>query len=115
MAQTQASGRIALGSIMGAIATTANTVTGVLDAANQGVGMLNHIVVTAAKQQKDRSILDADDFQEYMVRDKAMQNTLSLKAVKEFIEQDEFNKVNYEESYQRYSKLLGRTKDAPAE
>ena len=115
MAQTTASGRMALGSIMGAISTTANTVSGTLDAVNQGVGMLNHIITTAAKQQKDRSILDADDFQEYMVRDKAMQNVLSLKAVKEFIDADEFNKLNYEESYQRYSALLGRHKETSGE
>lgn len=110
----QASTRIALGSVMAAVATTANTVTGVLDAANAGVGMLNTIVTDAAKKQAARSKLDNEDFMENLIREKAMESTLSLKAIKEFIEVDEFNKTNYESSYIRYSTILGRTTEPSA-
>ena len=112
MAQV-ATTRHALGSVMAAVTQTADTVTGVLSAANAGVGMLNTIVTDAAKKQQARSKLDMEDFMENLVQDKSMENGIRLNTIAEFISSSEFNRTNYERAYIRYSQLLGREVPAP--
>ncbi len=98
--------RLSFGAVLGTVQATANTVTGALDAAAAGIGMLNSFVTQAADNQRIRQIADKEDFIEGLIMEKAEQRaTAHLKADK-FCNKSADHARHYNDAYNAFEKLL---------
>jgi hypothetical protein len=95
-----------IGSIFGAITTTANTVSNTLDALNNGVGMLNKVVTDASRRQAIDSVIDMDQYLENALVTKAQSETEQLVRVDAWLAESAPRKVHYENTYNRLSALF---------
>ncbi len=109
---TVASTRMTFGTILGAIQTSAKTITSTLDAANAGVGMINKFVSDAAENQQVRSKIDNQIFKSTLLKTKAMELAeASLQADAYSLISDQ-HKLRYEESLRELNEALGNTKSS---
>lgn len=95
-----------IGSIFGAITTTANTVSNTLDAINNGVGMLNKVVTDASRRQNIDSIIDMDQYLENALVSKAQVETEQLVRVDAWLAESTERKVHYTKTYDRLAALF---------
>lgn len=95
-----------LGSIFGAITTTANTVSNTLDALNNGVGMLNKVVTDASKRQQIDSVIDMDQYLETALVSKAQAETEQLVRVDAWLAEDASRKAHFNKTYDRLAGLF---------
>lgn len=103
--------RLSFGAVLGSVQSAANTVTGALDAASAGIGMLNSFVTQAADNQKIRQIADKEDFIETLIMEKAEQRaTAHLKADK-FASKSADHARHYNAAYESFTKLLRNPED----
>lgn len=107
-----ANSRMTIGSILAAVQTTANTVTSTLDAANQGIGMLNRYVATAAAKQKIREEEDLVIFELTYQEEKARELAESRRSIREFRNQSTDHQVMYDAAYEELAKLRAARKKA---
>lgn len=103
---TVSNASMTLGSILGAITTTANTFSSSLDALNSGVGMLNKTVTDAAKKQSIDSIIDMEVYQSNAIETKSQQLAESRKKVLEWCAQSDQNSSLYSTAYNQLSALF---------
>lgn len=104
--------RLTFGAVLGSVQSAANTVTGALDAASAGIGMLNSFVTQAADNQKIRQIADKEDFIETLIMEKAEQRaTAHLKADK-FCSKSADHSKHYNAAYDAFEKLLRGTEES---
>lgn len=101
-----ANSRMTLGSILGAIQTTANTVTASLNAVNEGVGMVNKTVSNAAQRQEVRSKLDSAIFEKTLHQEKAMELTESRMVIRDYRKKSDDHSSMYETAYSELHELL---------
>lgn len=98
--------RLSFGAVLGTVQATANTLTGALDAAAAGVGMLNSFVTQAADNQRLRQVADKEDFIEDLVREKAQQRTESDVKIAKFTSKSTGHLAAYNNHYARFESLL---------
>lgn len=101
-----ASTRMSLSAVLGSVHSAATTVTGALDAASAGIGMLNSFVTQAADNQRIRQIADKEDFVENLISEKAMQRTEMLAKVDKFKSKSQGHAQAYDAAYARFTQLL---------
>lgn len=105
-----ATARQTLGSILGATATTFNSLIAVVDVGNTYVSKLQLSADDSYKRQKMESTIDNAMFKEQLIRSKTMEETESTLKAHEFMSKSEQHKLAYEESYKRFSALFTETK-----
>lgn len=103
--------RLSFSAVLGTVQATANTVTGALDAAAAGVGMLNSFVTQAADNQRLRQIADKEDFIEDLIREKGQQRTESDVKIAKFTSKSPDHLTAYKSHYSRFEKLLRTAED----
>lgn len=109
-----ATGRMTLGSIFGAITSTANAVTTTVEAINDGVGMLNRTISVAAEKQRIETEFDMAEYAEQY----ALQTTLRARQFQVSMESwmtrtpDEVTK--FDETHKRLLKAVEDRRKAKA-
>lgn len=103
---TIANSRMTFGSILGAVQTSAVTITSTLDAANNAVGMLNRYVSDAAKRQDVRSKLDNAIFEKTLHQEKAQELAESRLAVLQYTKTSKDHEQHYQSAYDELATLL---------
>lgn len=98
--------RLSFGAVLGTVQAAANTVTGALDAASAGVGMLSSFVTQAADNQRLRQIADKEDFIEDLIREKGQQRTESDVKIAKFTSKSGDHLAAYNNHYARFESLL---------
>lgn len=98
--------RLAFGSILATVQTTAATITSTLEAANSGVGMLSAFVTEAADNQRLRHIADREDFLENLIQERAEARALSAIKVETFCKKSAEHAQHYADAYACFTKLL---------
>jgi hypothetical protein len=101
-----ATARTTLGSLFGVVATSANTVTSVLDAAQQGVGMAAAYVEKAASEQRERHALDKVDFTTNLIQERSQMAAARKVEVAKFRSQSKEHAAYYDESAALYLAAL---------
>lgn len=98
--------RLTLGNILGAISTTANTVTSTLGAVNAGVDMINRSVDQAAKKQQLEQKLDLYLHQQTLVQEKAKELAESRVKVEDWMSKSNSHSEKFQLAYTELSALL---------
>lgn len=98
--------RLSFGAVLGSVQSAANTMTGALEAASAGIGMLNSFVTQAADNQRIRQVADKEDFVEDLIREKGQQRTESDVKVAKFTSKSEGHLKAYNSHYARFESLL---------
>lgn len=98
--------RLSFGAVLGTVQSTANAVTGALDAASAGIGMLNSFVTQAADNQRVRQIADKEDFVENLIMEKAEQRATAYLKVEKFCGKSPDHAKHYQGAYERFTQLL---------
>lgn len=98
--------RSTVGSLLGLVATTANTATGVVDTAAQAIGIAASYVEKAAREQKERHALDAVDFTVNLIQERAQATALRKTEVAKFRSQSTDHAKFYDEAQAMYLKAL---------
>lgn len=106
--------RMTIGNILGTVSSAANTITGAMDAASAGIGMLNSFVTQAADNQRIRQIADKEDFVEDLIREKAVQRTESDVKIAKFTSKSTGHATAYGNHYDRFTQLLRTEEDRAA-
>lgn len=96
----------AIGSLMAAVATSANTVTSLFVAATKGIGMLDAAVTKAANEQAARHEIANEDFLNQLIRDSADAQATADRKVKERCNADPVYASFFETHHARYEALL---------
>lgn len=102
---------LTLGSIFGAITTTANTISNTLDAVNNGVGMLNKVVTDASKRQTIDSVIDMDQYLHNALTSKAQSEAENLVKLDQWMNEDAGRKTHFTTTYDRLANLFNETKE----
>lgn len=106
--------RLTLGAVLGTVQTTANTLTGTLEAVNAGVGMLNTFVTGAAENQRIRAIADKEVFVESLIKEKAMEESLADLKIKKYMSQSQDHAETFSSNYSKFQSLLrNKSTDEP--
>lgn len=95
----QANSRMTLGAIFGALQTTAATITNVLNAVNDGVGMINSTVADAAERQEKRSDYDMANYEKVIHAEKALELDQSRDNIKKYTSQSAAHEEGYQSAY----------------
>lgn len=103
--------RLSFGAVLGTVQATANTITGALDAAAAGVGMLNSFVTQAADNQRIRQVADKEDFIENLVMEKAQQRAESHLKADKFASKSAAHGEHYNKAYETFTTLLRGPKE----
>lgn len=98
--------RMTVGSLLGAVNEAATAVSSTFTAATRGIGMLNTYVTEAAENQRERTIVNRDQFRHRLIEEASMQEAQRRVAVLDFINTSDVNKELYSSAYSRLSKLL---------
>ena len=101
-----ANSRMTFASILGAVQTSANTITNTLQAANQGVGMLNKLVSDASHRQEVRSKLDNAIFAKTLHQEKAQELTESRLQVLQYCKQSTEHQTQYQSAFDELSAVM---------
>lgn len=99
-----------LGSIFGAITTTANTFSNSLDAVNNGVGMLNKMVTDAAQRQSIDSKLDMANYKKLAIQTKSQDLATSRLQAKTWMAQSPDHASMYEQAFSELNSLFEEAK-----
>lgn len=103
---TVANSRMTFASVLGAVQTSANTITSTLNAVNAAVGMANKFVSDAAERQGVRSTLDNAIFTKTLHQEKAQELTESRLAVLQYTKQSAQHAEHYTTAYNELASLL---------
>lgn len=103
--------RLSFGAVLGTVQSTANAVTGALDAASAGIGMLNSFVTQAADNQRIRQVADKEDFVEALIMEKAEQRATAYLKVEKFVSKSPDHAKHYQGAYERFTQLLRSPED----
>lgn len=103
--------RLSFSAVLGTVQATANTVTGALDAAAAGVGMLNSFVTQAADNQRIRQLADKEDFVENLIMEKAQQRAESYLKADKFAAKSDSHKQHYNSAYAAFETILRGPKE----
>lgn len=106
--------RLSFGAVLGTVQSAANAVTGALDAASAGVGMLNSFVTQAADNQRVRQIADKEDFVENLIMEKAEQRATAYLKVEKFVSKSADHAKHYQGAYERFTQLLRSAEELEA-
>lgn len=98
--------RVSFGAVLGTVQSAAATITGALNAASDGIGMLNSFVTQAADNQRIRQIADREDFVEGLIMEKAEQRALAYLKVEKFCTKSADHGKHYGSAYERFTNLL---------
>lgn len=103
--------RATFGNILGSVSNAASTISNTLDAANQGIGMLNTFIGDMAQKQQLRSKADMEEYAHVLADEKAMEDATRRIGIAKFRETSEQHEALFTEAHDRYKKILGITKD----
>lgn len=109
---TTATARLTVGAIFGAISTAALSITSVLDATTDGVGMIHTFVNDAATKQSIRSVVDMDGFESALQDEQAQIMTSRQLGILEFRRQSKDHDELYTDNHARIGKLLEARRNA---
>lgn len=104
---TTASVRMTAGTLLGTVNEAATTVADTFGTVTKAVGMANRYVSDMAKKQEIRSLLEMEEFTNKLIEEKAMEEAIRSKSVKEFCKNED-NKQLYSEAYNRFHKILSK-------
>lgn len=99
--------RHALGSVLGTVVTTAETLNGALNAASRGIGMLNAFVEKAATEQEGRHKNDAALFKTQLVIEGAQAEAEMNMEVVRYCKKSSEHAQLFSKSYEKFAKLHG--------
>ena len=98
--------RLTLGSILGTVNTTANTVTSIVDVVGSGVSMLTRYVSDAATEQEKRSLINMAKLDEHLIREAAQSEALADLDVQAFRSKSETHDALYTSNYLKFEQVL---------
>lgn len=99
--------RHALGSVLGTVVSSAETISGALNAASRGIGMLNAFVEKAASEQEGRHKNDAALFKTQLVIEGAQAEAeMNLEVVK-YCKKSSDHATFFGKAYDKFAKLHG--------
>ena len=98
--------RMSFGAVLGSVQSAATTITSTLDAATGAVGMLTAFVSKASDEQRKRHIIDAEDFVESLVLERAEMRTAANIKAEKFMAKSADHAKHFKTAYDRYSSLL---------
>ncbi|WP_421991677.1 hypothetical protein [Roseococcus sp.] len=101
-----ASIRTTTGSLLGTIATAANTVGSVFGAATKGISMLDNYVSSALEHQAERIDADNSIFTQRLLAETAQDLTATKIEVDRFCAQSEQHHTHYKTSYDAIAKAV---------
>lgn len=101
-----ASARLTVGALLGAVTTAANTITTSLDTITDGVGMINTFVNDAATKQSIRSVVDMEGFESALQEEKSQEMTARQLSVLQFCNQSPDHARLYQANYDRIGQIL---------
>lgn len=104
---TQATTRMTVGTLLGAVNGAATTVADTFDTATKTVGMANLYVSTMADKQKIRTKLEMHTFVNKLAEETAMIETLRKKNIEEFCK-DKDNADIYNAEYDKIIDILSK-------
>lgn len=102
---------IALGSVLGTIEKTANTVTNIVGTLDAGVSMLNSYVKLHSEQQRDKHIIEREVSRDILLEESALQQAERRTALEQRFA-DEVFKKHYATSYERLASLFAQPNEA---
>lgn len=107
-----ASARLTIGALFGAVTTAANSVTSLLDVTTQGVGMVSTFVGDAATKQSIRSVVDMHGFEAALQEEKAQEMSARQLEIIKFVNISEDHQTLYKKNYDAIGSILNdrRTK-----
>lgn len=94
-----------MGSILGLVATTANTATGLVTTVADGIGIASSYVSKVAREQQERHALDAVDFTMNLIQERAQAAAIRKGEIEKFRTQPNMAKY-YDEAAALYLKTL---------
>ena len=101
-----ATSRVTVGAVLGAVETTATTLTNTLNALNMGVNMINASVKEASENQQDQQKIDRSTFRKNLLRESAQAETeANLKALA-FCKTSKDHAALYETAYNEFASLF---------
>jgi hypothetical protein len=103
--------RSTAGSILGAVAESANAVGSLFTAASGGAAMLNTYVSDARTKQGDRSIVEMHSYRSRLIEETAEQNSLRRMRIVDAINGNPQLKKIYEEEFTTLSGLFEKPTD----
>ena len=101
-----ATSRVTVGAVLGAVETTATTLTNTLNALNMGVNMINASVKEASENQADQQKTDRKDFRDNLLREAAKAKSDANLKVIEYCKQSPKHAELYEAAYNEYAALF---------
>ncbi len=105
-----ATAKFTLGSILGAVSSTANSLVATLDVGNTLIEKAQLAATSSLKKQRVETILDEESFLEQLIRDKANEDAQSQRRVRDFCKQSPEDAQAYQSAYERFTKLVRETK-----
>ena len=98
----------ALKSILGTVTTTANSVSSLVNVGGKSIGMLDAFVTQAATDQEIQHLKHREDFITNLIRTSAEEQATANMQVMDFCKKSADHKAQFEQSFDRYSKLFAR-------
>ena len=101
-----ANSRVTIGAVLGAVETTATTLTNTLNALNMGVNMINATVKEASQNQQDQQKIDRKTFRLNLLRESAQSEVEANLKVIDFCNTSPKHQELYESSYNEFAELF---------
>lgn len=103
-----ATARLTMGAVFGTIASTAATVTGLLDSVNAGAGMLNDYVNSAAVEQRKNIKADAAVLEKKIIERISKEQAERRIDINKFCAKSDLHLELYQEAYDEFKDLFSR-------
>ena len=103
-----ATARLTMGAVFGTIASTAATVTGLLDSVNAGAGMLNDYVNSAADEQRKNIKADAAVLEKKIIERISKEQAERRIDINKFCTKSALHLELYQEAYDEFKELFSR-------
>lgn len=104
-----ATAKFTLGSVLGAVASTANSVVATLEVGNTLIEKAQLAATTSLTKQRLETKADEEVFLEHLIREKAHEDAMSALRAKDFCKQSADHLQMYQSAYNRFEKLLRET------
>lgn len=105
--------RTTVGAVFGTVSTTANVVTGLVNAAGEGINMLDSFVKKSSTEQRARHTADTEDFLDRLIMEKSMESAERNNSALEFCRKSTDHATFYQEAQERYTALLRPAQKGP--
>lgn len=96
---TTASPKQAIGSVLGSIATAAQSVSGIFDAVSGGIGMANRYVQTASEKQVLATDYEMADYEEQLLDTITVERARAKREIQRFLDEDQANAAHFNAIY----------------